>query len=273
MNKFSLPGLFVVAALLVACESPRQAVPAEDPRPEPAPPAETASQPGLLLDQEERYRRMIADWLYDGLRALREDRLLTPPESSAHAWFSRVLALEPDNELALEGIQDIVARYLQLADIASRQGQFDNAETFLRRAAQVNPSHDGIALSREHLSMERQRTHSVTLLDGRELANRAESLVDRLQELARTVREKDMFVLITTPNDEQGRWVYSQMQAAFDREEYRLRGDIEIGQQPSVRLLFPPNAQRSQDVSLLSPLPESFQHQFPDLRATIHKFG
>lgn len=247
MNRLSISALIgCLAMLLVACEAPRQPDPVDPaPAPVPAPPPETVVHPGPLLDPEERYRRMIADWLFDGLRALREDRLLTPPETSAHAYFSRVLALEPDNELAIEGIQDIVERYLQLADVASRQGQFDNAETFLRRAARVDPSHEGITRSRDYLNMERERTYSVTLLDGRELANRTGALVARLQDLALTVREKDMFVLITSPNDEQGRWIYSQMQSAFNREEYRLRGDIELGQQPSVRLLYPPDAQRS----------------------------
>jgi len=247
----SLPkiiGSGIVLMLLLAmaaCEAPRQPEPEAGPAPEPTPAQPVISgQPLLLSEQEERYLRMIADWLYEGLRALREDRLLTPPERSAHTYFSRVLALEPDNELAREGMQEIVQRYLQLADIASRQGQFDNAESFLRRAAQVDPNYEGIDASRAMLSRERSRTHSVTLLDGRELASRADSLIDMLQSLARTVHEKDIFVLITAPSDEQGRWIYAQMQAAFDREEYRLRGDIELGQQPSVRLLYPPGSEQ-----------------------------
>ncbi len=246
LSRIVVWGIVLVFALLMsACEAPRPPQPETGPAPETTPTAAVITdQPLLLSEQEERYRRMIADWLYEGLRALREDRLLTPPERSAHTYFSRVLALEPDNELATEGLQEIVQRYLQLADIASRQGQFENAENFLRRAAQVNPGYEGINTSRAQLSRERSRTHSVTLLDGRELASGAESLIDMLQSLALTVREKDIFVLITAPSDEQGRWIYAQMQAAFDREEYRLRGDIELGQQPSIRLLYPPGSER-----------------------------
>ena len=59
--------------------------------------------------------RMIPDILYAALQALSEDRLLTPVDDNAHGRFKRVLAMDPKNELALEGLQDIVVRYLQLA--------------------------------------------------------------------------------------------------------------------------------------------------------------
>ena len=58
----------------------------------------------------EEQRRLIADLLFEGLQALDADRLLTPVDDNAHARFSRVLAYDPDNELALEGLQNIVLR-------------------------------------------------------------------------------------------------------------------------------------------------------------------
>ena len=88
-----------------------------------------------------RYQRQIADLNYEGIKALNASRLLTPPETSAHAYFSRVLAIEPDNAAALKGIQDIVAKYLQLAQQASTQGLYDNAKSYLRRAEEVDRNH------------------------------------------------------------------------------------------------------------------------------------
>jgi len=223
--------------ITVGCESPsRQVVyvPQEAPAQEVAPEAVLVAP---LIDDEERQRRFIADILFDGMRALRADRLMTPAEDSAYYYFSRALAFEPDNQVAKDGMQDIVVRYLQLSDTAARQGQFDNAEQFLRRAAQVDERHTGIAAARRTLEAERQSTHSVHQLNARELRERQAGLSQQLHELAGLIAQIDAFVLITAPNDEAGRWIYAQLQETLG--SYRVRGDIEIGAQPSVRLVLP----------------------------------
>ncbi|MDT8427634.1 MAG: hypothetical protein RQ757_02580 [Pseudomonadales bacterium] len=185
--------------------------------------------------EEIRQQLVLADLLYEGQKALAADRLMTPPEDSALARFNRVLALQPGNPVALQGIQDVAGRYLQLAETASRQGQFDNALLFLQRAAMVADSHPGLPAAREYLAREQARTQSVYTLSAGELASQSASLMSRLQEIAALVRDTEAFLLITAPSDAQGRWIYAQMQAAV--QGYRLRGDIEIGEQPSIRLV------------------------------------
>lgn len=202
---------------------------------EPAPVEEFVSQ--AALDEAERARRYVADILFEGMRALRTDRLMTPPENSAYHYFNRALALDPDNQIAKDGIRDIAARYLELADLAGRQGQFDNAESFLRRAAQVDNNHPGLESANRRLQSERQSTHSVTTLNSRDVINREASVVARLRELAQVVAETNAFVMITAPNDEHGRWMYMQIQDVLG--DIRVRGDIEIGEQASVRLVLP----------------------------------
>lgn len=226
--------ILTMLILLAACQAPPQRTVVHEPIPAVAP--EPAQIPARDLDEQERERRFIADILYDGMRALRADRLMTPAEDSAYRHFSRALAIDPGNTVALDGIQEIVQRYLQLADTASRQGQFDNAESFLRRAAQVDSRHSGIEAAYGNLEAERNRTHSVHSLDLRELRNREVALTRQLQELARVVVDVNAFVLITAPNDEMGRWIYAQLQEALP--DYRIRGDIEIGAQPTVRLVI-----------------------------------
>jgi hypothetical protein len=85
------------------------------------------------------------------------------------------------------------------------------------------------------LQAERESTHSVVTLNAREVIARNASVSSQLKDLARVVADINAFVLITAPNDEIGRWMYAQMQEALG--EYRVRGDIEIGEQPSVRLV------------------------------------
>lgn len=223
----------MAVCLLAACVQQAPApiiVVTPDPEPEPV----VTDQ--ARLDDEELARRYVADILYQGMRALRADRLMTPAEDSAYHHFSRALALDPDNQIAKDGMRDIAGRYLQLADLAGRQGQFNNAETFMRRAAQVDGSHPNLEQTSRRLQTERERTHSVTTLNARDVIARQASVTTQLQELAKVIADANAFVLITAPNDELGRWMYAQIQEALG--DYRVRGDIEIGEQPSVRLVL-----------------------------------
>lgn len=227
---------------LLSCEFSQPEL-VTDPVPDPGPmSAATEAAPELaaaeaVREDAERHRRYIADILYDGMRALRADRLMTPPEDSAYHYFSRVLAFEPDNTIAHDGLRDIALRYLQLADTASRQGQFDNAEAFVRRAESVDDELPAIAIARQTLTAARAQTHSVHTLNNRELAGRQPSVTQQLEDIARLVVENNTFVMITAPNDEQGRWIYAQLQTSMTGA--RLRADIEIGEQASVRLILP----------------------------------
>lgn len=223
---------------LAACQAPtQQHAPPDTSRPSSVMEEVVGIEPGEEA-RRERHRRRIADWLYEGLRAMREDRLMVPPDESAHAWFSRVLALEPDNELAMEGLRDIAARYVELAGLSARQGQFDNAEQFLRRAALVDPDHPRLEAGRDRLALERQRTHSVHELNARAVAQRdAAALAPALSRIEeRLAGNMDtLYLLITAPTDGQGRWIYGLMRERLGVQ--RLPGDIEIGGQPSIRLV------------------------------------
>lgn len=227
--------LLLSVGLLAACQ------PLREPEPEtvqaPSQPAEdTEAGPGPEADDSsEQERRRLADTLYEGLRALRQDRLMTPPERSAYRYFSRALAFDPGNELALEGMQDIVERYLELSQQAAWQGRFDNAELYLRRAGQVDDEHSGIDETRNEIQRERERTHSVEVISRQELSAQSQALVSTLEKLAREAAQEELFVLITVPRDGQGRWIYNRMREAVEGQ--RLRANIEIGDQPAVRLV------------------------------------
>lgn len=218
--------LAAAAAALLACGA--------------APPPGAGPEGGLEAPPADpaQYRRMIADTLYDGLQALDADRLLTPPGDNAHDRFLRVLVYEPDNEIALQGIRDIVGRYLELSAEAARQGRFEQAGLFLERARAVDrEGHPGIAGGEALLRAERDSGDLFYELDGRAVAERSERARGRLADIARRARAHDAFFLITAPSDEEGRWIYSVMSDAVPG--YRLRGNIELADRSSVRLRMP----------------------------------
>ncbi|MCG8413546.1 MAG: hypothetical protein MI746_04940 [Pseudomonadales bacterium] len=182
-------------------------------------------------------QRLIADLLFAGLQALDADRLLTPIDDNAHARFQRVLAYDPDNEIALQGLQDIVARYLELAGEASRQGLFDEAEVLLDRARFVDDEHPAIGPAAQALSAERNSGDLFFDFDSRELARQTDAVRAQLAEVAEQAREHNAFFLITAPNDELARWMFAVMRDAVTG--YRLRGNIELASRASIRLRMP----------------------------------
>lgn len=179
-------------------------------------------------------RSMIPDILYAALQALSEDKLLTPIDDNAHGRFKRVLAMDPQNELALEGLQDIVQRYLQLAGESMNRGLFDEANTMLGRARFVDSNHPGIAAAEEALRVEMESDDLFFELDYPIYASRSDMAREELADIARQTREHEAFFLITAPNDDLGRWMVSVMREAVTG--YRLRGNIELSSRLGIRL-------------------------------------
>ena len=224
-------------ALLQACQSQ---TPTAAPAPEsgtlpdmraiPPPEPETGEIPSNM-------RRLIADLLFSGLQALDDDRLLTPQFDNAHSYFREVLQMQPDNEIAREGMRSIVERYLELALEAANRGNFTNADRLLGRAEIIDGSHPGIASARERLDTERNSGDLFFPLEERALRRRDDSVRANLAEIAAQARENDAFVLITAPDDELARWVYSVMRESV--AGYRLRGNIEISGVALIRLRMP----------------------------------
>lgn len=186
---------------------------------------------------EEDEERLIADLLYEGLQYLDADRLMTPIDGNAYARFRRVLALQPGNNIALEGMQTITERYVALAREATRRGLFDEAEVMLDRAKYVNPNYAPLAAAAAELVEERLTEDLFFELDGREVAAQDEQLKVRLQEIAQQAMANNAFVSVTAANDELGRWIFVTMRDSLPG--YRLRGNIEISGTTTIRLRLP----------------------------------
>jgi len=182
-------------------------------------------------------RRIIADILYEALQALDQDKLLTPVDDNAHARFKRVLALDAKNPMALQGLQDIVARYLELAQESMHRGLFDEAAIMIDRARFVDADHPDIANTEIALTQEMNSEDLFFELDNREFSARSEAAENQLQDIARQARQHSAFFLITAPNDDLARWMVSVMRQAVSG--HRLRGNIELASRTSIRLRIP----------------------------------
>ena len=81
-------------------------------------------------------------WL--GQHSLKEYRLTTPEMDNAYYYFSRLLAMDPNDKDALEGIANIADRYAMLAEYAIRHNQPKKAEAYINAGLKFNSQHKEI---------------------------------------------------------------------------------------------------------------------------------
>ena len=100
------------------------------------------------LSKEEK----IAELLAKGQRSLRQDRLLIPNNNNAYYYFRQVLKLEPGNNPAIYGLEQIVARYTTLATSALNKNDKKKAEQYITRGFRVSPNDEGLQALREQVN-------------------------------------------------------------------------------------------------------------------------
>ena len=122
------------AAPIIALSQGSQAKQAASPEPDEKP----AVAPPLSEEEE------IAALLAHGLRTVSLNRLLTPQNDNAYNYFQQVLELDPGNSDALQGIEQIVARYTALATNALDNNDKEKAERYITRGFYISPNDEGL---------------------------------------------------------------------------------------------------------------------------------
>ncbi|GAB2197987.1 hypothetical protein MAH4_20970 [Sessilibacter sp. MAH4] len=192
--------------------------------------------------------------LYEAEVALSKDQLTTPAYENAYDKYQAALLVDPSNSEAKSGIQKVVNRYCQLANQSADAYHFEQASVFLAKARQILPNSLSVRESQDYLAKAKRVSKQVEPepnvqvvvtqdneidLPRQSLRTRSDVLSQQLAELAQKVKKNDQFVLIVTPTDAEGRWVYAQMKEALPG--YRLRGDIRLGKEPKIILQAPIN--------------------------------
>ncbi len=181
--------------------------------------------------------RILADMLFEASVAFDDNRLMLPPGDNAYDRYMEVLSFAPDNQVALQGIQDIADRYVVMANQAIQIGQFDNAEEYLNRADSISPGKANIVEARRVLDTEKSVTREYFVLDPQELTAQSLLIMSQLGSIGEMVRNNDATFLITARTDAEARWIYQIMREAVGG--YRLRGNIALGSQPAIQINIP----------------------------------
>ena len=124
---------------------------AERPRPPPGPGQVSRADAARALE-----------WL--ARNSLREDRLLSPPADNAHYYFSRLLEIDPDNEVARKGFREIAERYVVLAELEFSRNNFGKAQAYITLGLQVDPTNRGLDALQTMIDS-REKTIFETVMD------------------------------------------------------------------------------------------------------------
>ncbi len=173
--------------------------------------------------------------LFEADQALSRNRLMTPAYDNAYDRYKKVLAEEPGNEQAKQGLAAVAERYVELAQSSYWAGNRDQALLYLRSAAKADSSHPQLVILGKRYKKQSAFAANEFPLSLSALERRDIKVQNILASVARRAREIPSRVLIIARNDEEGRWMYRIMRQAVDG--YRLRGNIQQGPVPKVILL------------------------------------
>jgi serine/threonine protein kinase len=98
------------------------------------------------------------EWLAQN--SIREDRLTHPPADNAYYYYSRLLALDPQNKSATSGFSDIAERFVVLAEMEFSRRNYGQAQTYIALGLQVQPDNEGLISLRGFIE-----NHKKSMLD------------------------------------------------------------------------------------------------------------
>lgn len=104
-------------------------------------------------------------------------RLTRPKESNAYDKYQQVLELQPENELAQAGIENIVQAYLELSDRAISEQDFETAERYINSARSIDADSAEVRRYQGRLNLALEAYQEAQLL---EQAMREAELIDQL---------------------------------------------------------------------------------------------
>ena len=84
-------------------------------------------------------------------QSLEEYRLTYPPKDNAYYYFSRLLEINPQNEIARAGMLDIAERYANLAEKTLAENDYAKTEAYINIGLKINPNNSAL-LSLKNIS-------------------------------------------------------------------------------------------------------------------------
>ena len=202
------------------------------------PPAEPAVAPVTPPPPPVIERQLLFKFLDNADAAIADNRLTFPAGNNALDYYHDILAIQPDQEDALRGLEQLVEIYVKLAQDALDYDRFATARSMLERANLIVPDHPSIEPTRAQIRLLEEAQRTALQLDQHVLNNPTRALKDQLIALGTHPQQTPCRFIIYARNDAQGRWIYEQLASADISG--RIRAEIKIRTPAKVeRLCFP----------------------------------
>jgi hypothetical protein len=210
------------------CQAPTAAAPLLPVQTEPAPPP-----PPPTIE-----RQLLFKLLDSADAAIADDRLTFPQGDNALDFYHQILAIQPDQEDALRGLEQLVEIYIKMAQEALDYERYATARSLLARAKLIVPGHLSIEPTEAQIRLIEDAQRTQLKVDQQALNNQDVTLKAQLQSLGSSPVQSQCRFVIYAKSDPQGRWIYQQLASA--KPDSRLRAEIKIRTPAKVeRLCFP----------------------------------
>lgn len=124
----------------------------------------------------------IEQLLADAQQQIDNRRLTAPASGNALRTYQRVLELEPNNPVAIEGIQRIATHYQDIAKQSLLQGRTDESLAYINRGLRAVPKNEALLNMRREARLAKQREEEQRQAL---LAERRRQEAEQMQELSR----------------------------------------------------------------------------------------
>lgn len=114
-----------------------------------------------LISQATTSQSAIAELLQQARRLRAENQLILPAGANAAELYHRVLATDPDNVIAVQGLNEITSQVAATADGLLAQGQLGQVDSLISQATAAGLNADNINELRRRLDIERSRQENI----------------------------------------------------------------------------------------------------------------
>lgn len=180
----------------VSAQPPAESQPAAAPddQTEPAaPPTEATAETVPPPPQTE-----IEQLLTDAQQQMENRRFTAPASGNALSTYQRILELQPDHPVAIEGIQRITTYYRDIAQQSLQQGRLDESLAYINRGLRATPQNEPL------LSLRRQVQQAQRITRQREQEERQKQAA--LEEMQRQRLERMQREPLRRPQEQQQPW-------------------------------------------------------------------
>ena len=184
----------------------------------------------------ESARREIQQLLREAGKAFANDHLTTPVDDNAWYRYLRVLTLDPDNPSALQGINDIVEKYLSWAIQDIEAGYLHKAHNYLAKVNAIDDTHPNLAAVQKRLAERENTRQQIVALSVYDLDHKTNTLADKLNRLGTKIQQLKARITIIARNDAEGRWIYQQLNSAVGGS--RIHARIQLDTTPTVKIFY-----------------------------------